>query len=56
MNDNEKNPLLAGAPLPLFTSISPEHIEIAVDTVLADARAQITQLTAALDTPSWQSW
>ena len=55
MNDNEKNPLLAGAPLPLFTSISPEHIEIAVDTVLADARAQITQLTAALDTPSWQS-
>jgi oligopeptidase A len=40
------NPLLADDTLPAFTQIRPEHVEPAVDTILADYRASIDALTA----------
>jgi oligopeptidase A len=40
------NPLLADDTLPAFTRIRPEHVEPAVDTILADYRARIDALTA----------
>jgi len=40
------NPLLADDTLPAFTQIRPEHVEPAVDTILADYRAGIEALTA----------
>jgi oligopeptidase A len=44
------NPLLADDTLPAFTQIRPEHVEPAVDAILADYRASIDALTA-LDAP-----
>jgi oligopeptidase A len=41
------NPLLADDSLPAFSKIRPEHIEPAIDTILADGRASIAALTAA---------
>ncbi len=41
------NPLLADAGLPRFSSIKPEQIEPAVDTVLADYRVRIDALLAS---------
>ena len=40
------NPLLADDTLPAFTRIRLEHVEPAVDTILADYRASIDALTA----------
>jgi len=40
------NPLLADDTLPAFAQIRPEHVEPAVDTILADYRASIDALTA----------
>jgi oligopeptidase A len=40
------NPLLADDTLPVFAQIRPEHVEPAVDTILADYRASIDALTA----------
>ena len=48
------NPLLATQTLPAFRSIRPEHVEPAVDAVLADNRAAIARLLAGLpDPPGW---
>jgi len=44
------NPLLEGGALPRFSAIRPEHVEPAVDAVLADYRARIDALLAS-DTP-----
>jgi oligopeptidase A len=44
------NPLLEETDLPRFSAIRPEHVEPAVDAVLADYRARIDALLAA-DTP-----
>lgn len=46
MNPHD-NPLLADDTLPAFSKIRPEHIEPAIDTLLADYRAGIAALTAA---------
>ena len=40
------NPLLAGADLPAFSRIRPEHVEPAIDAILADYRARIDALVA----------
>jgi len=41
------NPLLDRAGLPRFSAIRPEHVEPAVDAVLADYRARVDALTAS---------
>ena len=43
---NQDNPLLADDTLPVFSQIRPEHVEPAVDAILADYRAGIDALTA----------
>jgi oligopeptidase A len=43
---DQTNPLLADQPLPAFSQIKPEHVEPAVDAILADYRAAIDALTA----------
>jgi len=45
MNQHD-NPLLADDTLPAFSTIRPEHIEPAIDTLLADYRVGIAALTA----------
>lgn len=47
------NPLLQMDDLPPFADIRPEHVEPAVDTVLAENRARIEQLLAAGAEPTW---
>ncbi|MGN2248549.1 M3 family metallopeptidase [Frateuria sp. GZRe14] len=42
---DQTNPLLADQPLPAFSQIKPEHVEPAVDAILADYRAGIDALT-----------
>ncbi|MGZ5661821.1 MAG: M3 family metallopeptidase [Usitatibacter sp.] len=50
------NPLLDFSSLPRFASIRAEHVEPAVDQLVADGRAAIERL-AALDTsPTWESF
>ncbi|HJW06929.1 MAG TPA: M3 family metallopeptidase, partial [Rhodanobacter sp.] len=44
---SDHNPLLADDPLPAFSQIRPEHVEPAIDAILADYRAGIDALTAA---------
>jgi len=46
------NPLLAWDTLPPFSAIRPEHVEAAVDQVLAENRAAVARL-AALPAPTW---
>ncbi|MBS0003387.1 MAG: M3 family metallopeptidase [Thioalkalivibrio sp.] len=49
------NPLLATENLPAFRAIRPEHVEPAVDTVLAENRTAIAELLASLpDDPGWE--
>ena len=43
---NHDNPLLADATLPAFSRIRPEHVTLAVETILADYRDAIDALTA----------
>jgi oligopeptidase A len=47
------NPLLALSGLPPFSAILPQHIEPAIDQVLADNRATITRLLAGQQTYTW---
>ncbi len=54
------NPLLqAPAPgaLPAFDQIEPEHVEVAIDTLLADNRTQLAKLLAgpAAQSPTWET-
>ncbi|MBV1789299.1 oligopeptidase A [Marinobacterium sp. D7] len=49
------NPLLEPHHLPPFSSIHPEHVEPAIDELLARNRARIAQLTQDSATPSWES-
>ncbi len=44
------NPLLADSALPAFSAIRPEHVEPAIDAILADYRQAVETITAA-DTP-----
>ncbi|WP_439105780.1 oligopeptidase A [Congregibacter sp.] len=49
------NPLLEDSPLPRFTSILPEHVEPAVDELLARNREQVATLLQTGDEASWES-
>ncbi len=49
------NPLLENSTLPLFSKIKPEHIEPAIDQLLADARAAIEQHLQATSTYTWEN-
>jgi oligopeptidase A len=49
------NPLLAEAGLPHFPAIRPEHVEPAIDRLLADNRAQIAALLDANETPTFDT-
>jgi oligopeptidase A len=49
------NPLLDAADLPLFSRIRPEHVEPAIDRVLADNRAAIERLLAQPGPFTWEN-
>jgi oligopeptidase A len=49
------NPLLTTADLPNYAVIQPQHIEPALDQVLADNRAAIEQLLAAHTVYTWEN-
>ncbi|MFK8041777.1 oligopeptidase A [Congregibacter sp.] len=49
------NPLLTDSPLPQFKSISPEHIEPAIDELLALHREQVETLLSSVKEPAWNS-
>ena len=49
------NPLLLQDGLPLFSQICAEHIEPAVDAILAENRATLAKITA-IDNPSWENF
>ena len=49
------NPLLNLEGLPAFTAIKPEHIEPAIDQLLADNRRRIAELLENLEQPTWQN-
>ncbi len=48
-----ENPLLQPFDLPPYSVIKPEHVEPAVDAILADNRAAVAALLATQATPSW---
>ena len=48
-----ENPLLAFDGLPAFHRVHPEHVEPAIDSVLAEARATLARLVEASDTYTW---
>lgn len=50
------NPLLKDLPHPPFSRIRPEHVEPAIDTLLADGRRLIERLTATADDATWESF
>jgi len=49
------NPLLQLTDLPSFSLIKPEHVEPAIDQILADNRAGIERLLAATDNNTWDN-
>ena len=49
------NPLLANSVLPLFSQIKPEHVEPAIDQLLADARATVEQHLIATKNYTWEN-
>ena len=50
------NPLLENTPLPAFSRIRPEHVEPAVDHLLADGRKLIAELAAKADQATWETF
>ncbi|WP_137886097.1 oligopeptidase A [Pseudomonas sp. 2FE] len=51
---SENNPLLQSFDLPPYSSIRPEHVEPAIDSILAESRAAIAELLAKQPaTPTW---
>ena len=50
-----QNPLLNQSRLPLFSQIKPEHVEPAIDKLLAKARSLVEKLLSATDTYTWQN-
>ncbi|WP_137817605.1 oligopeptidase A [Pseudomonas sp. 2FG] len=51
---SENNPLLQSFDLPPYSSIRPQHVEPAIDTILAESRAAIAELLAKQPaTPTW---
>jgi len=49
------NPLLATADLPAYAAIQPEHVEPAIDRILAENRTEIQRLLAANATYTWEN-
>ena len=49
------NPLLQLTDLPPFSQIQPEHVEPAIDRILADNRAEIVRLLDATDDYGWDN-
>ncbi len=49
------NPLLANSVLPLFSKIKPEHVEPAIDQLLADARATVEKHLQATKHYTWEN-
>ena len=47
------NPLLNMQDLPAFSKIKPEHVEEAIDALLADNRKAIDDLLKSVDEPDW---
>ena len=50
------NPLLTQDGLPRFSAIRPEHVEPAIDQLLADNRRQIDALLDRDETPTWENF
>ena len=49
------NPLLTAADLPSFAAIQPEHVEPAIDRLLAENRAELERLLAANAVYTWDN-
>ncbi len=49
------NPLLSNPELPPFSQIKPEHVEPAIDKLLADARANVENCLKANSTYTWDN-
>jgi oligopeptidase A len=49
------NPLLEQTGLPAFSTIKPEHVEPAIDHLLAENRRLITDLLDTVKEPTWQN-
>ena len=49
------NPLLENTTLPQFSKIKPEHIEPAIDALLAEARATVEKHLAENTTYTWDN-
>nr|WP_320136417.1 oligopeptidase A [uncultured Amphritea sp.] len=49
------NPLLQDHLLPPFSKIKPEHVEPAVDQLIADCRAVVSQVLDGNDAPDWDN-
>ncbi len=49
------NPLLKSSELPKFSAIKAEHVEPAIDAILAENRGYIEQLLASKPNPDWAS-
>ena len=49
------NPLLQMTDLPPFHAIKPEHVEPALDAVLAENRAEVARLLEEVTNPSWDN-
>jgi len=50
------NPLLAEEGLPPFSRIRPEHVEPAIDHLLAENRAGVKRLLAEVERPGWHNF
>ncbi len=50
------NPLLDDQPHPAFSRIRPEHVEPAVETLIAEGRRLIERLTAATEAATWDAF
>jgi len=51
-----ENPLLDMTGLPPFSRIEPEHVEPAIDRLIAECRARIEELTCRSEVPTWESF
>ncbi len=56
MTGPEQNPLLDLSGLPRFPDILPEHVEPAVDTMLAQSRGAVERLAALSEPPTWANF
>src|SRR5690554_7774007 len=52
---DQDNPRLQDFDLPTYSAIRPEHIEPAIDKILAKSRAAIAQLLSNQQQPTWDS-